>query len=122
MVLQLTDCPHRVRGDLTKWLFEISAGVFVGQVSARVRDMLWTRVQETRSHGRAVLVYSANNEQGLDFRVCGDTWEPIDFDGIKLMLRPTAIRLKTKQKQESLRLGFSDAAKRRATKRFSGNR
>ncbi|MDR1663953.1 MAG: type I-E CRISPR-associated endoribonuclease Cas2e [Clostridiales bacterium] len=117
LVLTLTDCPIGLRGDLTKWLFEIDAGVFVGQINARVREELWDRIKETCRNGRAVLVYNAEGEQRLTFRVHGSTWEPIDFDGIKLMLRPSPSRLKEKQKAASH--GFSDAAKRRAAKRFS---
>jgi CRISPR-associated protein Cas2 len=106
-----------LRGDLTLWLLEISAGVFVGQVSARVRDALWSRVQKTCKNGRATLVYSAAGEQRLGFRVHGDVWEPIDFDGLKLMLRPSVSRLIARQSSASS--GFSNAAKRRQAKRFS---
>lgn len=38
IVITLANCPPALRGDLTKWLQEISTGVYVGQVSARVRD------------------------------------------------------------------------------------
>ena len=41
VVITLEKCPLALRGDLTKWLQEISLGVYVGQVSARVRDKLW---------------------------------------------------------------------------------
>jgi CRISPR-associated protein Cas2 len=118
IVLHLTDCPNSLKGDLTKWLFEIASGVYVGQVSARVRDKLWERVFFTLKHGRAVMVYSTNNEQGLDFRIAGDTWEPIDFDGLNLMLRPTPARLQEKYKKQDLKLGFSNAAKRLAAKKY----
>ncbi|WP_423232601.1 type I-E CRISPR-associated endoribonuclease Cas2e, partial [Bacillus licheniformis] len=40
-VLVLTACPAGLRGHLTRWLLEISPGVFVGHVPARVRDALW---------------------------------------------------------------------------------
>ena len=121
MVLSLAACPESLRGDLTKWLMEISSGVFVGQVSARVREKLWHRVQENIKNGRAVLVYNTNNEQKLDFRIHGETWEPIDFDGIKLILRPSPFRLKAKQTEAThARKGFSTAAKTQAAKRFSG--
>ena len=117
IVLHLTDCPPGLRGEVTKWLMEIASGVYVGQVSARVRDKLWHRIQEACRKGRAVLVYSTNNEQRLDFRVHGDTWEPIDFDGIKLMLRPSASRLKKRQIEAATpKEGFSNAAKRRISK------
>ena len=41
-VLVLTACPAGLRGHLTRWLLEISPGVFVGHVPARVRDACGT--------------------------------------------------------------------------------
>ena len=100
LVITLEKCPIALRGDLTKWLQEISVGVYVGQVSARVRDNLWKRVCVEAKHGKATMVYSARNEQHLEFRVHNTTWEPIDFDGIKLMLRPSASRLREKGERQ----------------------
>jgi len=55
-------CPHRMSSGstrhLTRWLLEISPGVFVGHVPARVRDALWDRVIEMCRDGRAILVYT----------------------------------------------------------------
>ncbi len=116
IVITLTDCPLGLRGDLTKWLQEINTGVYVGQVSARVRDQLWTRVIENAKTGRATMVYSAQNEQRLDFRVHNTTWEPIDFDGLKLMLRPSPARI---QKLGEQRMGYSNAAKIRKAKQMA---
>jgi|LSQX01.1.fsa_nt_gb CRISPR-associated protein Cas2 len=107
VVLTVIDCPVGLRGDLTKWLLEISTGVFVGRVSARVRDNLWERVKEFSKNGRATMVYSTNNEQRLDFRVHNSQWEPIDFDGLKLILRPSPSRTK---KLSKLRQGYSKAS------------
>lgn len=87
VVITLTSCPQRLRGDLTKWLFELDTGVYVGNLSARVRDGLWERICRNISSGRAVVAYSANNEQKLDFRIHGGEWEPCDLDGIKLVKR-----------------------------------
>ena len=44
IVIILNNCPPALR-DLTKWLQEVNTGVYVGQVSARVRDELWARVR-----------------------------------------------------------------------------
>lgn len=88
VVLCLSKCPPALRGDITRWLFEIDAGIYTGNVSARVRDKLWERVIENAKDGRATMVYSAKNEQRLEFRVYNSEWQPIDFDGIKLMLKP----------------------------------
>jgi len=118
IVIRLEKAPLGLRGDLTKWLLEIDSGVFVGQVNARVRDNLWKRIIENVKTGRAIMVYSTNNEQGLEFKVHGNQWEPIDFEGIKLILRPSPSRLKAKGAQ-GYKPGESLAAKRLIAKRVA---
>jgi len=88
MVLTLSNCPSALRGSLSAWLQEIDTNVFVGTVSARVRDALWERVCEHIKTGRATLVYPAQGEQRLAFRVHNTAWQPLDYDGLQLMLRP----------------------------------
>jgi CRISPR-associated protein Cas2 len=107
IVLTLTDCPLSLKGDLTKWLIEINTGVYVGNVSARVRDHLWERIRQNAKNGRATLIYPAKNEQRMSFRVHNAVCEPIDFDGVTLMLRPSPERL---QKGSAIKRGFSKAA------------
>ncbi len=87
VVITLSSCPARLRGDLTRWLFEIDTGVYVGNLSARVRDGVWERICGNIGSGRAVMAYAANNEQKLDFRIHGSEWVPVDHDGIKLVKR-----------------------------------
>lgn len=67
---------------------EAAPGVYVGRPSARVRDALWLIVIDMVRDGRALLIYSANNEQGLEVRTHRHSWEPVDHDGIILMRRP----------------------------------
>lgn len=88
VVIVLTACPEGLRGHLTRWLLEISAGVFVGHITTRVRDLLWTRVVELSHHGRALMVYSVPNEQRLAFAVHDHHWQPTDHEGIMLIRRP----------------------------------
>lgn len=88
VVIVLTACPAGLRGHLTQWLLEISAGVYVGHVTARVRDRLWGRVIELAGPGRALMVYQVRGEQRLSFKVHDHHWQPVDFDGITLMRRP----------------------------------
>lgn len=115
VVLMLTACPAGLRGHLTRWLLEIGPGVFVGKVSKRVRDLLWARVLELVKDGRAVMVYPARNEQGLEFRVHRSAWVPTDVDGLTLMLRPAG---DTGGEPRDLRPGWSKASKwRRAAKK-----
>lgn len=92
LTLVLTAVPAGLRGDLTKWLLEISPGVFVGSVSARVREHLWRRVVTEAKEGRALLVYSSDNEQGLKFESHRHAWSPVDLDGLLLMRRPVSPR------------------------------
>ena len=108
IVITLTDCPISLRGDLTKWLLEINTGVFVGRVSARVRDNLWKRVVQNVKNGRATLVFNTNNEQHMDFRIHQSENEIIDFDGLKLVMKPSFARTKILTKK---RLGFSKAGR-----------
>ena len=110
----MTDCPPRLRGDLGKWLSEIHTGVYVGQVSGRVRDAIWMRVCDNLKTGRATMVYTANNEQGMDFRVYNSAWTPVDFDGVKLMRRPLPT---VSVQEEGLKPGFSKAARRQMAQR-----
>lgn len=88
IVLILTACPPGLRGQLTRWLLEVSPGVFVGHVSARVRQHIWERTCELAGSGRAILVHSARGEQRLAFLVHNHDWVPTDLDGLTLMLRP----------------------------------
>lgn len=89
-VIVVAACPIGLRGHLTRWLLEISAGVFVGRVSARVRDLLWQRTVDMVKTGRAIMVFAANNEQGLAFKVHQHDWIPVDVEGVTLMLRPSS--------------------------------
>ncbi|MFD6394546.1 type I-E CRISPR-associated endoribonuclease Cas2e [Nocardia sp. NPDC060259] len=88
VVLVLTACPAGLRGHLTRWFLEVSPGVFVGVVSARVRDLAWQRVIELCKDGRAIMIHTTRGEQRMAFKTHRHDWEPIDIDGIYLMLRP----------------------------------
>jgi len=92
IVIVLTACPEGLRGHLTRWLIEVSAGVYVGNVSKRVREELWSRVTSMVGSGRALLVYSAQNEQRLSLETHGHQWRPEDFEGVVLMRRPAEDR------------------------------
>ena len=112
----MTNCPPRLRGDLSKWLCEINTGVYVGNVSSRVRDAVWDRVCENLKNGQATMVYTTNGEQRMDFRTHNTTWEAVDFDGIKLMRRPLP---QTQTQTVELKPGFSNAAKRQMAQKMA---
>lgn len=75
-----------LRGELTRWLIQPKTGVFIGRLPARVRDLLWQRVQKAlASRGAAVLAYSSNTEQGFTLRTFGRTSKLVeDFEGLLL--------------------------------------
>lgn len=101
VVITLTSCPQKLKGDLTRWLFEIDTGVYVGNLSARVRDELWTRICANIGSGRVSMAYSTNGEQKLDFRIKDDRWEPVDYDGIRLVRRNFEDRSEKEYKDHS---------------------
>ena len=89
ITLVLSASPAKLRGHLTRWLMEITPGVYVGRISARVRDELWTLVTSTLDSGRAIMTYPTNkNEQGFIVRVHRSQWEPTDMEGLTLMRHP----------------------------------
>ncbi|WP_333774702.1 type I-E CRISPR-associated endoribonuclease Cas2e [Streptomyces sp. IBSBF 3136] len=110
-VIVLTNCPPGLRGFLTRWLLEISAGVFIGNPSARIRDLLWTEVQQYAGQGRALLAHTTNNEQGFTFRTHDHAWHPVDQEGLTLIRRPSA--QSSADATTAPRKGWSNASKRR---------
>jgi CRISPR-associated protein Cas2 len=88
-VIVLTAVPPGLRGHLTRWLLEISPGVFVGFVSARVRELMWERIVEFVADGRALMLHPSSGEQRLEFQVHGHDWTPVDYEGVTLMRRQT---------------------------------
>lgn len=107
VVLSITSCPPSLRGDLSKWLNEINTGVYIGRLSAKVRDELWNRICENIRDGQATMIYSAANAQGYEIRVHNSTWTPVDYDGITLMKRPVK---QVQTSENKLKPGFSKAA------------
>lgn len=86
LVLATTAVPDHLRGALSRWTIEVVPGIFVGTVSARVRDELWTSVSQVVGDGAAVLVHPAATEQGYAIRTAGTRRRaPMDFDGLTLM-------------------------------------
>jgi CRISPR-associated protein Cas2 len=86
LVIVLENAPPRLRGRLALWLLEVRAGVYVGNLSRKARDMVWRNVQEGLEQGNAVMVWSTNNEQGFDFLTLGANRRvPVELDGVKVV-------------------------------------
>ncbi|MBT2544992.1 type I-E CRISPR-associated endoribonuclease Cas2 [Streptomyces sp. ISL-44] len=108
-VIVLTQCPVGLRGFLTRWLLEISPGVFIGGPSARIRETLWAEVRQYAGNGRALLAYSSDNEQGFAFETHDHKWNPTDREGVTLIHRPN----ERATVSPPVTKGWSKAAKRR---------
>lgn len=86
VVIVLENVPKRLRGELSRWMLEVSTGVFVGSLSALVRDLLWQKCVEKKTAGRVCMMYRYNNEQGFLVRTHGDTTRKlVDFEGLTLV-------------------------------------
>ena len=86
LVIVVENVPPALRGRLAVWLIEVRAGVYVGNLSKKVREMIWSQVDEGLGGGNAVLVWSTNTENGFDFLTLGkNRRNPVEFDGIKLV-------------------------------------
>jgi CRISPR-associated protein Cas2 len=86
VVISTTAVPDHVRGALTRWLTEPAPGLYVGTVSARVREGLWSAVAASVGDGAAVCVHPAENEQRYQIRTAGKRRRNIfDSDGLQLV-------------------------------------
>ena len=100
LVIATTAVPDHLRGALSRWTTEVVPGIFVGSVSARVRDELWSAVTETVGDGAAVLVHPAATEQSYAIRTAGTRRRvPMDFDGLTLIRMTAAPQVKNVQRR-----------------------
>lgn len=91
VVMVLERVPASVRGELTRWMLELHAGMFVGTLSALVREKLWELVCGKMAGGAGMLVYSTNTEQGFAVRLWGAASRvPVEYEGLTLIRTPAA--------------------------------
>ncbi|MFG2063644.1 type I-E CRISPR-associated endoribonuclease Cas2e [Micromonospora sp. NPDC048871] len=86
VVLATTAVPDHLRGALSRWMIEVTPGMFVGTLSAKVRDELWNAASAVVGDGAAVLIHPDDTEQGFSLRTAGERRRrPVDFDGLALV-------------------------------------
>ncbi|WP_395143015.1 type I-E CRISPR-associated endoribonuclease Cas2e [Armatimonas sp.] len=114
VVLILEKVPATLRGELSRWMIEPRTGVFVGQISAMVRDRLWELAVKGAKGGGITLLWSSPTEQGFQWRTFGDSKRLlIDFEGLTLVhiaqgpaeKRSQGAEAKQRQEQEALEAG-----------------
>lgn len=89
VVMILERVPPGLRGELTRWYLEPKAGVFVGRVSAMVREQLWEKACGQAKGGGCLMIHSSDGEQGFRLRARGKTSRSIeDFGGLFLVRVP----------------------------------
>lgn len=89
VVLMLERVAVGLRGELTRWMIQPRAGVFVGTMSALLREKLWDRVLREKRGGGAIMIHSSNTEQGFAVRTYGPTSKRMeDFEGLWLARTP----------------------------------
>lgn len=78
--------PPRLRGRLAIWLLEVRAGVYIGDVSRRTREMIWEQLEAGHEEGNVVMAWASNSESGYEFQTLGPNRRvPIDYDGLRLV-------------------------------------
>lgn len=87
MVVVATEAvPPRLRGRLAIWLLEVRAGVYVGDVSRKVREMIWEQVTALAEDGNVVMAWASRNESGFEFQTCGSNRRiPLEYEGLRLV-------------------------------------
>ncbi|ELN2738000.1 type I-E CRISPR-associated endoribonuclease Cas2 [Pluralibacter gergoviae] len=87
MLMVVTEnVPPRLRGRLAIWLLEVRAGVYVGDTSARIREMIWQQITTFAEEGNVVMAWATNSESGFEFQTWGENRRvPIDLDGLRLV-------------------------------------
>lgn len=89
MILILQSVPAGVRGEIARWLIEPFPGIFVGHVSARVRDKLWEKCIKNKKVNGVVQIWSTNNEQHFKMRGHGSIRrELVELEGVQLVRLP----------------------------------
>jgi CRISPR-associated endoribonuclease cas2 len=117
-VITLKKVPQALRGDLTKWMQEITTGVYIGNFNTKVREKLWKRVKENVKDGEATLSFSYRNELGYQFDTHNTSFSNIDMEGIPLVFIPN----ENIDEKREIKHGFSNAAKFRNAKRYMAHR
>lgn len=88
IIMVLQNVPPSLRGRLSTYLIETTNGVFIGQLSARVRDKLWAICDEGHNDGVVFQAWSTNNEQGFAMRMTGGNRSVIDWEGLLFVTEP----------------------------------
>lgn len=96
---------ENLRGYITRFLLEVNAGVYVGDLSKRVRDNLIDKIDDAiindeRRNSYAIIMWEDGGE-GVQFHVSGKSGCPfsiVDFQGLSI---PVAVDYMNKARKSS---------------------
>ena len=67
-------------------MIEPKAGIFLGRMTARIREELWKKVTKACREGACLQAWSVPGEQGFSIRTFGDTTRKIvEIEGLQLV-------------------------------------
>lgn len=67
-------------------MIEPKAGIFLGRMTARIRDELWKKAVAGRRSGACVQIWRSPTEQGFEFRTFGEpSRDFVEFEGLNLV-------------------------------------
>lgn len=86
-VFVLDRAPQSLRGALARYMIEVRAGLFIGRLDARMRELLWEKcLQLAGAKTRGVVLWRTNNAQGFGLEAFGeDRRMPVEYDGLVLI-------------------------------------
>ena len=86
LIIVTENVPPSLRGRIALWLLEVRAGVYVGNLGRRIREMLWLQITNLAGKGTAVMAWSTNSESGFEFQTHGlNRRVPVEYDGLRLV-------------------------------------
>ena len=91
IVMILQKVSPAIRGKLSRYLVETANGVFIGQLSARVKDKLWAECKGNTLDGVIFQAWSTNNEQGFAMRLSGGDRTIVDWEGLSFVIEPARV-------------------------------
>ena len=95
IIMILENVPTALRGELSRWLIEARTGVFIGHVTAMVRDKLWEKCCHNAAAGGILQAWSTNTEQHFQMRLSGDTSRQLtEVEGLQLIMIPNDLEQK----------------------------
>lgn len=83
VVVSLEHSPDYLKGWLCRYLYQVRPGLYVGTINAKIRHLLWEKIDGTADCKDAVMLWSDANEQQFSFCLKGDTRRKlVDSEGI----------------------------------------